>query len=589
MNTVSATGLVDQTLGLLDATDLPLAAPAAAAARDLSRHLALRLRDHVRPRLSTLGAPLLCVVGGSTGAGKSTLVNALVGRPVTRAGAIRPTTRQPVLIHAADDAPWFLGENVLPGLRRTRGSYTGRQATPSDDRAPSSSDAATDGLLMVQDGAVPRGLGLLDAPDIDSVEDANRQLAGQLLAAADLWMFVTTANRYADAVGWGLLADAAARDVTVAVVLDRVPEGAAGEVSAHLREMLIERGLAHARLFVIAEQPLDEQRMLPDDSVAELRQWLTHLGSDAEARRAIAARTLAGSLRQASDDVARLAEAVAEQRDAEGELCQQVRQAYAEAAQAISEASANGTLLRGEVLARWQDVVGTGEFFRSVESTISRVRDRVGAFFTGRPAPVDSVEEAIETGLHAVIVDAAAGAAEGAAARWRTTPAGRELIAGRRLDVNGEGFSERAATEVRAWQGDLLELIRAEGQGKRFAARMLSLGVNGIAVALMVVVFASTAGLTGLEIGIAGGSAVVGQKLLESIFGEDAVRRLAKKARGQLDERVRALLEADARRFTDLLGDAPTQPAEFDDVARRLAALSDQLSAGASATGEENG
>ena len=43
----------------------------------------------------------------------------------------------------------------------------------------------------------------------------------------------------------------------------------------------------------------------------------------------------------------------------------------------------------------------------------------------------------------------------------------------------------------------------------------------------MVVVFASTAGLTGAEVGIAGGSAVLGQKLLEAVFGDQAVRRLA--------------------------------------------------------------
>ena len=39
---------------------------------------------------------------------------------------------------------------------------------------------------------------MLDAPDIDSVVQ-NRQLASQLLAAADLWLFVTSAARYADA------------------------------------------------------------------------------------------------------------------------------------------------------------------------------------------------------------------------------------------------------------------------------------------------------------------------------------------------------------------------------------------------------
>ena len=42
----------------------------------------------------------------------------------------------------------------------------------------------------------------MDAPDVDSVVEDNRDLAATLLAGADLWIFVTTAARYADAVPW---------------------------------------------------------------------------------------------------------------------------------------------------------------------------------------------------------------------------------------------------------------------------------------------------------------------------------------------------------------------------------------------------
>ena len=74
-------------------------------------------------------------------------------------------------------------------------------------------------------------------------------------------------------------------------------------------------------------------------------------------------------------------------------------------------------------------------------------------------------------------------------------------------------------------------MVRTEGADKRTTARFLAYGVNGLAVALMVVVFAHTAGLTGAEAGIAGGSAVIGQKLLEAVFGDQAVRTLADRAR----------------------------------------------------------
>ena len=111
---------------------MPLRDPVQAdpgALTSLERERAVaQLDDYVLPRYRSLDAPLLAVVGGSTGAGKSTLVNALVGHPVTRAGAIRPTTRQPILLHHPDDVEWFTTARVLPGLSRT----TGHRTDPGD-------------------------------------------------------------------------------------------------------------------------------------------------------------------------------------------------------------------------------------------------------------------------------------------------------------------------------------------------------------------------------------------------------------------------------------------------------------------------
>ena len=45
--------------------------------------------------------------------------------------------------------------------------------------------------------------------------------------------------------------------------------------------------------------------------------------------------------------------------------------------------TADGTLLRGEVLARWHEFVGTGEFFRALEQKVSWLRDRFMATLRG--------------------------------------------------------------------------------------------------------------------------------------------------------------------------------------------------------------
>jgi energy-coupling factor transporter ATP-binding protein EcfA2 len=538
----------------LDAVRLPLGIDGAAGAETVRRAAVGQLDDYVLPRYRSLDAPLLAVVGGSTGAGKSTLVNALVGHPVTRAGAIRPTTRQPILLHHPDDVEWFTTARVLPGLSRTTGHRAGPGAPVPADRAGVDPDAgATDTLVMVAEPQLPSGLALLDAPDVDSIADENRRLAAQLLSAADLWIFVTTANRYADAVPWELLLDAAARDITVAVVLDRVPPGVEDEVAADLTALLGRRGLAGAELFVVTESPLDADGMLPSGTVAPLQQWLAAIAHDAGSRSAVARRTLNGVVRQLADKVEDIAQAEDDQRQAAARLADAVESAYGQAREGVLAATHDGTLLRGEVLSRWQDFVGTGEFFRSLESGIGRLRDRITAFLTGRPAPPEEVETAIETGLHAVLVEQVAAAAEESEERWRRDAAGRGLLEGRDLSRVPEDFPDRAAAEIRGWQQDLIRLIEEEGAGKRTMARVSALGVNGVAVTLMVVSFASTGGLLGIEVGIAGGTAVVAQKLLESIFGEDAVRRLARRSQQNLVQRVSDLLVRDARRFTVLL------------------------------------
>jgi hypothetical protein len=328
-----------------------------------------------------------------------------------------------------------------------------------------------------------------------------------------------------------------------------------------LRAMLGREGLGAARLFIVPETGLDGLGMLPAEAVEPVGRWLRQLAADAAGRAEIARRTLMGTVRALGGRVSVVAQASREQQQAGAVLAEDARTAHQDAVARILEATRDGALLRGEVLARWQDFVGTGEFFRVLEQNIGRMRDRVGAFFRGEPAPAVKVETAIETGLQAVIMDEAAKAAEDTDQRWRSDPAGRQLLGTDDLSGTSAGFPDRVAEEIRAWQGGLMELIRTEGQGKRTQARWLSLGINGLGAALMIVVFSMTAGLSGLEVGVAGGTAVVGQRLLEAVFGEDAVRRLARTAREDLNMRCpwRAAIRSAAREGRERLPDALDQ------------------------------
>jgi energy-coupling factor transporter ATP-binding protein EcfA2 len=531
------TALVRLRAALMGAA-LPLELPEVGAHRATRDEMVDQLEDYVIPRILTLEAPLLAVVGGSTGAGKSTLVNSLVGSVVTESGVLRPTTRSPVLVHNPADADWFGADRLLPELERVH------HAT-HDPHA----------LQLVALDVVPQGLAILDAPDIDSVEESNRQLAAQLLAAADLWLFVTSAARYADQVPWDFLRQAAERSVAVAIVLDRTPPDAVDTVAGHLARMLAARGLKDSPLFTVSEAPLTDDGILAPRHVAEIRSWLSELGADAGARAAMVKQTLDGAVRSLTRKAHTVADACLEQSEATERLRVAADAAYDEEIRKVLEATADGTLLRGEVLVRWQEFVGTGELLKTLEQKVGRLRDRMMQAIKGKPQQAERVTVAVESSLETLIVEHAEAAAERAEASWQSLAPGQELLSdvGEDLGRASRGLRRRAERAVRDWQQDVLQMVRTEGADKRTTARFLAYGVNGLSVALMVVVFANTAGLTGAEVGIAGGSAVLGQKLLEAVFGDQALRSLAERARRTLEVRVRALLDEERHRYLDLL------------------------------------
>ncbi|WP_127572076.1 dynamin family protein [Georgenia faecalis] len=536
---------------LLADVRLPLEVPGVPASRALRSGVVDQLDDYVIPRFASLEAPLLAVVGGSTGAGKSTLVNSLVRAEVSYASAIRPTTRRPVLVHHPADAAWFEDGRILPHLARVRAAD--RPAAPGG-----TGEAMHAELELRAVDSVPPGLALLDAPDIDSVVSENRALAAQLLAAADLWLFVTTAARYADAVPWALLREAAARRVVVGIVLDRVPPGDAADVRADLAAHLVTENLAHAPLFVVSETARDTRGMLPEADVAHVRSWLQGLAADAHTRAAVARQTLLGAVGAALARAQEVAGAAGEQVAEATALADAVHDAYTAAVERVMDTTADGTLLRGEVLARWQEFVGTGEWFRSLEASIGRLRDRITDAFRGRPAPQTRVAEAVESGLVTLIVAEAERAALDARRAWQADPAGRALLDAPEAALGDPagaraGLAERVEVEVRAWQQGILDRVRTEGEDRRTRARMLSLGVNVSGVSLMLVVFALSGGITGAEFGVAGGTAVVGQKVLEMVFGDQAVREMAAAASEDLRRRTGRLFAEEAYAHTGRL------------------------------------
>ena len=476
-----------------------------------------QLDDYLLPRLRDPGAPVLVVVGGSTGAGKSTVVNSLVGAEVSPSGVLRPTTRWPVLVHHPLDVRWFSSDRVLPSL--TRADAAGEQGLTG----------ARPGLRLVASEAVPVGLALLDAPDVDSVEEGNRVLAAQLLGAADVWLFVTTAARYADAVPWELLPTrhgAGRTSRSCSTGWTRRRDGGGRPPAADARRRRAGLGHGHRRPGGRAGG-----RAAARGGGRPIADVLTRTATDPAVRAAALAETWDGAVADVSRRALDLASAADEQQAADARLRAAVTAAYATARATRSPTRRRtGRCCAARCWRGGRTCVGTSEWFRSLEQGVSRLRDRVVGFVRGRRPAEPALVEAVAHGLSAVIQDAAEEAAETAHSAWRHDPAGRALLDGLALSRASADLRARTAEQVRAWQGDVLGLVETEGADRRTAARALSYGVNGLGAVLMVAVFASTGGLTGAEVGIVGGSALLAQRVLEAVFGDEAVRRLTQEA-----------------------------------------------------------
>jgi hypothetical protein len=368
-------------------------------------------------------------------------------------------------------------------------------------------------------------------------------------------LFVTSAARYSDQVPWDYLQDAERRSTAVAVVLDRTTPRSVRAVSSHPARMLTSKGLGSSPLFTVPESQVDDQGMLPPATVAPIRDWLDRLAADTAVRMVVVRKTLNGTIRALTPRVHEVADAQRTQVDAADQLRRDAVGAYEDALRRIDVALQDGTLLRGEVLARWQELVAAGELVKSLEDRVSRLRDRIVSAAKGRPTAVQKLNVAVESALETLIREHAESAAERAALAWRSLPAGRALLNEAPGDIGraSRGFSADAAKSIREWQDGVLELVRSEGSERRATARFLAYGANGLGLALMIVVFVHTAGLTGAEIGIAGGTAVAGQKILEAVFGDQAVRRLAQEAQLDLRRRVEALFDAELKRYLDQL------------------------------------
>ncbi|HEY3085838.1 MAG TPA: GTPase domain-containing protein [Candidatus Dormibacteraeota bacterium] len=532
----------------------PTANPAAQArARQLHDHL----DGFVRPRLADLDAPLLVLLLGPTGAGKSSLLNTIAGAEVSKVGVLRPTTTDAVLYASESDTGRILA--------------SGRLAVVADERlrraaAPASAD----------------GVAVIDAPDIDSVERDNRELADVLVEACDLCVFVTTATRYADLVPWEVLRRVRERGLPLVVVLNRMPvdEEDRAAIVADAKRLFGQAGDENGEqpldLIAIDEGDVDPRVSgLAREKARPLLERIERLAAQAGERRAIATRALHGALK----GLAPLAHAVADDLEHEAidaDALQRIATSmYSEELASLGDELQGGLVLRAEVLRRWNDFVGADQMARFISTGIGRLRAMLLSAFRGRPAaPVTIVEADVTSTLEALALRHATEAARRTAVAWSDRSDAAELVArDHALWSASAGLGPAIREGLGDWMRGIVEDVRSHAGRKRAVAQIAALGVNAVGVAVMLGVFVQTAGLTGTELGIAAGTAILNQKLLEAIFGERAMGELIANARERLMTLLTELFASERQRFEALV----PPPGSLRELAGKLRVAVDGL------------
>jgi len=255
--------------GLAEAADLGegrLAPPAIAEARSTA--------DRAQARRGLSEQLTVVAFAGSTGAGKSTLFNSIVGEEVATVGVRRPTTSEP-LAAIWREAPETIALLQWLGVSRWHVAEGGAEGLAD--------------------------LVLIDLPDHDSTQSAHRAHVDHFVERVDLMVWVLDPQKYADALVHEQYLRRFSRhdEVTVVVLnqVDKLTVADAQQCLSHLRRLVAEDGLSDAVVLATSNRSGEGLEHLAErilTSVSGRRTALARLAADVA--------TASDGLAQAAED-----------------------------------------------------------------------------------------------------------------------------------------------------------------------------------------------------------------------------------------------------------------------------------------------
>lgn len=420
-------GSLEELAAHLESFDFRLPGPRRNRCERSRSELVRSIREYLLPRLLDPDAPVVAVIVGPTGSGKSVMLNSLAAELASTPGALRPTTRAPVV--------WTSRRN----LRRYESGFLAGFAGRGDLKIVAGSDPLTEQLTLI------------DAPDFESVYPDSRQVGEEVLAVADLCIFVASALRYADAAAWEFLQQVRQRGLPILFVLNRLgpdPEERKlilEDFAALLkdRDLLLEAD--PSLIFDVSEQVVYPRRGgLHAEAVVGIRQELA-LISDPDLRRQVVRQSTEGAVADVIERVAHTAREVESDRAVIRALRLIVEAAYAAELEASQRLVASSTLVK-----------------------VVERHDREG----------------VARELAAALSRRAGIAAQAAAAGWDRTEEGRALLsADESLWRHGSGTHDLATHEAEMWidgiEASLAKSIARAGSRRKAAARLAAGVLNG--------------------------------------------------------------------------------------------------------------
>ena len=218
-------------------------------AKDLPKRLSVFSYKKLMPHLWV-------VFVGGTGTGKSSLFNAFCGKQLSDTGVERPKTFGPI-VYAHEDCSLEKGF-PFPSVEMERHPLhqSGSDAAPG-----------TPGHILIKehDREDRSHLVVVDTPDLDSVEPANRQIAEDLYLLSDAVVFVSSQEKYADEVPYQFFLRIIGEKKPYFFLLNKAQDRfAEKEVLAALQGQAI--ALSRDRLWLIPYAPSHTHESISEDS-----------------------------------------------------------------------------------------------------------------------------------------------------------------------------------------------------------------------------------------------------------------------------------------------------------------------------------